>query len=229
MNSIVLPNYITTQPSTGKKITFRPFNIKEEKSLLLALQEGDINHTSAAIKNVLSVCTFGKLDPEKTPYYDMEYIFLQIRSKSVGEEVDLLGGCDCGTKNQTKFSIDLSQVVVEPKVDANQSIKIPDTEYTIKLNHPSIDDFVLLYESKGAASTEVLINCIQSIYTGEEIMDWDKTQITEFIESMTPKQQKGIAQFLKNMPMVKIPTKYTCVDCGKEHTSTLSGMSNFFL
>ena len=108
MNKIILPEYITKQPSTGNKITFRPFTVKEEKSLLLALQENDVNIVVNAIKSVVRVCTDNKLDVEKIPYYDMEYIFLQIRAKSIGETIDLIGSCDCSETAKTEFDVDIT-------------------------------------------------------------------------------------------------------------------------
>lgn len=229
MTKIVQPTYVATQPSTGDKVNFRPFTVKEEKALLLALQEDNMETMAAAIKSLISACTDEKIDPIKVPYYDLEFLFLQIRSKSVGELIDLVGSCDCSEEAKTQFSVDISTTLLEPTPAKKTDIRIVDTPYTVSVMHPHLDDFVKLYKSGGALATEVVTNCILSIYTDEEVMDWTYQEKLDFVESMTSKQQKDLAVFLKNMPMVKIPAKYNCISCGKEHDAPLSGISNFFL
>ena len=229
MTSIILPNYVTKLPSSGKKVKFRPFTVKEEKALLLAIQEVDSEVITEALKNVIRVCTFGEVDPEVVPYYDVEYLYLQIRGKSIGETVELLGSCECDEKIKTEFTADLTNVNVEPKPSGLATIKIPDTNYTIELSHPSLEDFTRRFTGSESSGIEVVANCIRSVYTDDEVKSWSKQEKLEFVESMTSRQQKDIAQFLKDMPMVKIPIKYTCRACGKNHESSLSGFSNFFL
>lgn len=229
MAKIILPTYLTNLPSTGKQIKFRPFTVKEEKSLLLALQEDDMPTVVEAIKSVIDVCTIGVVDPEKTPYYDIEFLFLQIRSKSIGEIIDLVGSCECVTTAKTQFSVDIASVYIEPKPSGNAKIRIPDTNYTVEFRHPSIDDFSKTFNKKEDHAVEVVANCIVSVYTEDEVIDWTKEEKMEFVESMTTKQQKGIAEYLKIMPMVKLPTKYTCESCGKPHESIMTGFENFFV
>lgn len=227
---IVLPTYSTKLPSTGKKVSFRPFTVREEKSILLALQEDSIDTLAEAIKNVVSVCTSGAVDPTKVPYYDIEYLFLQIRSKSVGETIEMTGHCDCGPKAKTDFVIDIADVVVEPNPTGTIKINIPDTKYIVEFRHPSIDNFTKSFEKvTDDDAAQVVSDCIVSVYTDDEIMNWSPEEKLEFVESMTTKQQTGLADYLKNMPMVKLPAKYKCSMCGKEHTHIFSGFENFFL
>lgn len=229
MAKIILPTYTTTQPSTGKIVKFRPFTVKEEKALLLALQEGKPEAISEAIKTVVSVCTDSAIDVLTTPYYDIEYIFLQVRAKSVGEIIDLVGSCECDPDAKTKFSVDIETTKIEPKPVGSIPIKIPDTNYTIKFRHPSIDDFIKTAEVSGENATEIVANCIVGVFTDDEVMDWSYEEKVEFVESMTTKQQKDIAEFLRNMPMVKLPAQYKCIKCGKDHTQDISGFANFFV
>lgn len=229
MSKIILPTYTTTQPSTGKTIKYRPFTVKEEKALLLALQDGNPANISEAIKTVVSVCTSEAIDVNTTPYYDIEYIFLQIRSKSVGEIIDLVGSCECDPEARTKFSVDIETVKIEPKPVGTIAIKIPDTNYTIQFRHPSIDDFIKTSEVSGENATEIVSNCIVGVFTDDEVMDWSYEEKLEFVESMTTKQQKDIAQFLRDMPMVKLPAQYKCIKCGKDHSQDISGFANFFV
>lgn len=228
-SKIVLPSYTTKLPSSGKSVQFRPFTVKEEKALLLALQEDSIETLALSIKNIVSVCTDGKVDPLTTPYYDIEYLFLQIRSKSIGEIVDLIGTCDCGLDKKTEFSVDIADVVVEPTPKGNITINIPDTQYSIEFRHPSIDDFVKTFNSGGEDAAQIVANCIIRVLTADEIMDWSTEEKLEFVESMTTRQQKDIASFLQNMPMVKLPTPYKCRHCNKDHAGSLSGFENFFV
>lgn len=229
MSKIIQPTYITKLPSTGEKVEFRPFTVKEEKALLLALQENNMETVGASIKNVISACTDGRIDPGQIPYYDTEFLFLQIRSKSVGEIIELVGSCECSEKSKTQFIVNIETTIVEPKPVRSISIKILDTPYTVQIQHPSIDDFMKLYESNGDVAAQVVANCIQQVMTDEEVMTWDFDAKLEFVDSMSPKQQKNIASYLKDMPMTKIPATYTCKMCSKVHNLPLSGISNFFL
>jgi hypothetical protein len=224
---IIQPTYITNQPSTGKKVSYRPFTVKEEKALLLALQEADIDTVSIAIGNVISACT--ELDPKKIPYYDVEYIFLQIRSKSISEVIDMVGGCTCDPNVKNEFTIDIADATVEPKPPKENTFKVDGTPYTVQLEHPTIFNFASLIKTDAEASFEVVASCITNVYNDEETLDWSLKEKTEFVESMTPKQQKEISGFLKNMPLVKLHSHYKCKSCGKDHNRTTTGFKNFFL
>lgn len=229
MSKIILPSYITKLPSSGTQVSFRPFTVKEEKSLLLALQENNIDVVTSAIKNVVLVCTDGSVNPSEVPYYDVEFLFLQIRSKSIGEVIDLVGSCECSEEAKTPFSVDIADAVVVPTPKGSVTLQIPDTNYSIVFRHPSIDDFSKSFNVTTDSTTEVVANCMSSIYTDEEVMNWTTAEKIEFVESMTPKQQKGVAEFLKDMPMVKLNATYTCMACGKNHSINLSGYENFFV
>lgn len=227
---IIQPTYTTKLPSSGKKINYRPFTVKEEKSLLLALQEDDLETVTEAIKNTVSVCTDEAVDVDSTPYYDIEYLFLQIRAKSVGEIIELVGSCSCSPTAKTEFGVDIANLKVEPKpTGATVVIAVPDTKYTLSVKHPSINDFVKTFTSGGETAVETVANCIVNVFTDDEVMSWNFQEKLEFVESMTTKQQKDIAKYLENMPMVKLESNYTCRSCGIKHEKVLSGFSNFFV
>lgn len=228
-SKIIQPTYTCKQPSTGKQILYRPFTVKEEKALLLALQENNIDVIINAIKNTINICTDGLVDTEKTPYYDIEYLFLQIRSKSVGEIIEMVGSCECDPKVKTEFSIDIANVYLDPVPSGTLKAHIPDTEYTIEFKHPGINDFAETFKTSGDNATTTVANCIVYVYNGDEVMTWNFKEKLEFIESMSSKQQKGVASFLSNMPMTKLPAKYTCKGCGKVHNDVISGFDNFFV
>lgn len=229
MAKIALPVYTRKLPSNGKEVKFRPFTVKEEKSLLLALQEADMPTLANAIGNLITACTDGSVDPEAIPYYDVEYLFLQIRSKSIGEIIDMVGKCDCNENTKTEFTVDIDTTQIDPTPSGNILLPIADTEYIIEFRHPSLSDFVRSVTSKGEDAEEIVANCIVRVFTESEVMNWSKQETLEFVESMTTKQQRGIAEFMKRMPMVKLPAPYTCKSCGKEHSNVLSGFENFFV
>jgi hypothetical protein len=231
MKQIILPTYTTKLPSTGKTVTFRPFTVREEKALLLALQENNLDTVAVAIKNTIEVCTSGVINPDNYPYYDVEYLFLQIRSKSVGEILNLSGSCDCNENSKTDFTVDISTVTVAPEPKESFKIKIPDIGYTVVMRHPSLSDFISAFKSvdEDDTGTETVAKCITQIYSEDEVFDWTLEEKIEFVESMSPKQQKDITAFLDEMPTVNLDVSYVCKHCGKEHKQIMSGFENFFI
>lgn len=230
MKKIILPTYTVNLPSTGKVVSFRPFTVKEEKALLLALQENNLDTVAAAIKNTIEVCTYGVVNPDVHPYYDLEFLFLHIRSKSVGEIVDLVGSCNCAPGAKTEFTVDVTKATVVPDPVDKLKFKIPETNYTVIMRHPSLSNFIeTIKNAEDADGISTVAKCIVSIYSEEEVFEYSEAEKIEFIESMMPKQQKQIAKFLDEMPMVKLDVSYTCKHCGKHHEQSMSGFENFFL
>lgn len=228
MTKIILPTYVVKLPSTGKTVSFRPFTVKEEKALLLALEENNIDSVAQTIKNTVSACTDGAVDVDKVAYYDVEFLFLHIRSKSVGEIVELIGKCECKENAKTDFSVDVTTAKVVGLVETNK-FRIPLTKYTVELRHPSLTDFVEAFKTDGATGIDTVSSCITSVYTDEEVYDWSDKEKHEFVESMSPLQQKDISKFLDSMPTVELDASYKCMHCGKEHKQILSGFENFFI
>lgn len=230
MQKIILPTYTVKLPSTDKTVSFRPFTVKEEKALLLALQENNLETVGVAIKNTIDACTFGVVNPDVHPYYDLEFLFLHIRSKSVSEIVDMIGSCSCKPGAKTEFAVDITKATVEPKPTDKLKIKIPESNFTVVLRHPSLADFIETIKSGSEADGAATVaRCITSIYSDDEMFDYSTEEKIEFIESMSPKQQKLIAKFLDEMPMVKLDVSFDCKHCGKHHDQIMSGFENFFL
>lgn len=227
MSKLTLPTYTTIQPSTGLTVEYRPFTVREEKSLLLALESGDMKNIGTAIKNCISTCTMGVLDPTKVPYYDVEWLFLQIRGKSVGEVIDLIGNCDCGER--TEFSVSVEDTKINPAPSKDNLIAVTDTIYSLKMQHPNLDGMIAQQTSGGEDSANVVADCILGVYTADEICDWSKTEREEFVLDMTPRMQKPVADFLRVMPQVQLDVGYTCKSCGKVHENIMSGFENFFV
>jgi len=227
--NIILPSYTATIPSTGKTVSYRPFTVKEEKSLLLALQEESLQTIANAIKSTVKACTYNAVDPDQFPYYDIESLFLDIRSKSVGEVIEMIGSCECSETAKTNFSVDIATKTLVPPIDTKAgTIIIPDSVYSIKIRHPTISDFVAATEPN-ADSSRTVANCIITVYSEDEVFDWTLEEKIEFVDSMTPKQQVEIVKFLDNMPMVNLDVSYTCSRCGKRHEEIITGFENFFV
>lgn len=220
--------YLTKLPSTGEQVKYRPFVVKEEKALLLALQEGDPFTVINSVKELVSTCTFGTVDPDKVAYFDLEYMFLMIRAKAVGETVDMIGFCECGAK--TPFVAEIESALVDGLSEIKNKIEIPDTDWGVEMRFATIDDIV--GEEDPETEKDAIgkaARMITSIWDQEEVFEYTLEEKVEFIESLTPKQQKPIAQFIAGSPAVKIPAVYKCKGCGKDHNTFVEGLENFFV
>lgn len=227
--TIIQPKYTINLPSDNKKIQYRPFVIKEEKALLLSLEEGNIDDIAGSIRNLLLACTDNEYDSNERPYYDSEYLFLKIRSKSIGEVIDLVGKCECDDSVKNEFVVDIDEDLrIDPPVKNHEPFSVPNTSMHLKFRHPSISNFLELNDKKDN-SNEILARCITEIYNNEEILEKTHSEKVDILENMTSLQQKDLKKFLAEMPMIKLDAKYKCKACGKHHHQILSGFENFFV
>jgi hypothetical protein len=230
MIKLVQPTYVLTLPSNGKKVKYRPFVVKEEKALLLAMQSDDSRAIIENIKNIVHECTFNEANPDKIPYYDLEYIFLMIRGKSVSEMVDLVGSCECGAK--TDFQVNVESAKVEG-MNQNSKFKIEGTDYFVEMVHPSINYFI--NDEKEDSEKEdsyytAAAQAIKQIYTDEEVFDeMSVKEKVDFLDNLTSKQQRPIAEFIKLMPKLVVNGQYDCIKCNKHHEVDVSGVERFFV
>lgn len=227
---LTVPTFELTLPSTGKKIKYRPFLVKEHK-ILLTMVEADASEIARIITELVDICTFQKLDINTLPYFDIEYIFLQLRAKSISEAVDITVTCDqCGTKTETVFSIDNIQV---QKVQGHSNkINLTD-EYGIELQYPFINDVLEIYASKDTSKiVDLIIRCIKGVYDNDnywEAKDQTREEIEEFVYSLTKQQFDKIEQFFVTAPKVVQPIEVKCSGCGAEIKTRLEGLKNFFV
>lgn len=227
---ISLPKYELVLPYSKKKINFRPFVVREEKLLLLAIQEEDNTKISIAIKEVLKNCSFG-LNIDSLAQIDAEYLFLQIRNKSMGEGIDAVSTCvHCGKKNF--MSLDLSKTeIVQPTLIIPDTIELsPNLWITMRL--PNIDDSYELAELTTAADiTKVVARCVVKLINGEKIVDPKDHPIEDMIEWLEGLQDYHftmITDYLTNVPTIKFEQEFNCIDCGKKNLILLEGMESFF-
>lgn len=219
-----LPRYVTTQPSTGKKVTFRPFTVKEEKYLLMTKQTGEYADLLATIANIIDSCFELGQEAKKLPIFDIEYFFLKLRSKSIGEIVEPTIVCPY-TDEKIKLSLNIDDI--QPVVKhTNFNIRLNEN-IIVNMKYPTLD---ILLKNSDADLYDVTLNCIESIETIDEKIensDISKKEFLEFIDLMTNEQFKKIIEFIKNVPTLEKEISYITSD-GVERKIKLKGIKDFF-
>jgi hypothetical protein len=236
---IATPTYELELPSTGKTIKYRPFLVKEEKVLILALESQDVKQITLAIKSVLKDCILTKgIKVEELPSFDIEYIFLNVRGKSVGEAIDLVVTCSDDGTTEVPVKVYVDEVKVQKDPDHTTEIRVDD-HIVIKMKYPSLDQFIknnFDFTTQESVSTieksfDIISSCIESIFTEDEAWaaaDVTKKELIEFIESMNADQFKKIEKFFETMP--KLSHTFTVVNPNTkvENEVTLEGLTSFF-
>ena len=236
---IATPTYELELPSTGKLIKYRPFLVKEEKVLILALESQDVKQITLAIKSVLKYCIITKgIKVEDLPSFDIEYIFLNVRGKSVGESIDLVVTCSDDGTTEVPVKVFVDEIRVQKDEEHSNEIRIDDN-IIIKMKYPSLEQFIknnFDFTTQESVSTieksfDIISSCIESIFTEEEAWaasDVTKKELIEFIESMNADQFKKIEKFFETMP--KLSHTFTVVNPNTkvENTVTLEGLTSFF-
>ena len=228
------PTYELEIPSTDEKIKFRPFLVKEEKILMMALETKDNAQIISAVKDIVSECTFNKLNISTMPMFDVEYIFLQIRSKSVGEVSKVQILCPDDKKTYTNVEIDLNEVKVQVEDEHTNKIELTDSMGMI-MTYPNIDSFSDngIQNINASNMLDVIGTCILQIYEdkGEKVYeakDQTKKELVEFIEQLNTKQFQDVQKFFDTMPRLKHTIKVKNPKTKKTSDVTLSGLNDFF-
>lgn len=234
---IDLPTYKLRLESLDKEVTFRPFVVKEEKILLMALESSDYQTSIDAIKQIINNCILEEIDVEMLPLFEIEYIFLNLRARSIGEIVSLEYICenvveDKKCKNKMKMEVDLLKIAFEHKKVENM-IQLS-KNVGIRLNFPTMNiSKTLLEKLEGAdAPIEILKECTDYIYDESQVYKLDEMQdgeFDEFINNLTTEQFKKIKKFFLDMPTLKHKADLVCGKCGKNHTVRLEGLLDFFV
>ena len=233
--TINTPTYELEVPSTGETIKYRPFLVKEEKILLIASESGKQTDIINAIKEIATACTFGKLKIGRMPMFDVEYIFLNIRAKSVGEVSELTLIAPDDNETRVVVEVDLSEVKVQETEGHTNKIELTD-EMGIYMQYPTVDTFGKSGMTEITASNmlEVISACIGQIYDkkGEEVweaQDSTKKELIEFIEQLSSKQFGNIQDFFDTMPKLKHTLTVKNPKTKVERDVVLSGLSDFFV
>ena len=233
---IATPTYELELPSTGKSIKYRPFLVKEEKVLVIALESEDNKQITNAIKAVLKSCVLTKgIKVETLPTFDIEYLFLNIRGKSVGEELDVTLICPDDGETEVSVQIDLDDIQIQKNDDHTNQVKL-DNSLMMELRYPSLDQFIknnfdFNETNQMDQSFALIASCIDKIYSDEEVWataDCTKKEVNEFLESMNSAQFKEIEKFFETMPKLKHDIKVTNPKTGVESDVVLEGLASFF-
>ena len=232
---LTIPTYELEVPSTDEKIKYRPFLVKEEKILLIALESGENEEIVQAVKTIVDECTFNKLNLGKLPIFDVEYIFLQIRAKSVGETTNLKLLCPDDRETYAKVEVNLTEVLVQVDEGHINKIELTD-EMGIIMQYPNIDSMVGVGIADINASNmlDIISTCIDSIYDkgGEEVhmaVDSTKKELVEFIEQLNTKQFAEVQKFFDTMPKLKHTVTVKNPKTEVESEVTLTGLNDFFV
>ena len=234
--TIVTPSYELELPSTGKKIKYRPFLVKEEKLLVLALETEDTNQISTAIKTVLKKCILSRgVKVENLPTFDIEFLFLNIRGKSVGEEVEVNLIAPDDEVTQVPVTIDIDDIKIQKSKEHNSKVKLDNT-LMMEMKYPSLDEFVKNnFDFDGDInmdqSFDLIASCIDKIYNEEEVWstaDCTKKEVKDFLEQMNSMQFKEIEKFFETMPKLSHSVTFTNPKTKVKSTVVLEGLSSFF-
>ena len=233
---ISTPTYELELPSTDQTIKYRPFLVKEEKLLVIALESEDTKQITTAIKTVIKNCIHTKdIKVETLPTFDIEYLFLNIRGKSVGEKVDVNIVCPDDNETNVSVSIDLDEIRIQKNEGHTNKIKVDD-KIMMEMKYPSLEQFIknnfdFNNENAMEQSFDLIASCIDKIYTDDDVWiaaDVTKKEITEFLDSMNSSQFKEIEKFFETMPKLSHKIKVTNPKTEVESEVTLEGLASFF-
>ena len=227
------PKYEMVIPSTKKKVRYRPFLVKEQKVLLLAYESKDRRGIVRSILDTIESCVEEKIDVYKLATFDVDYMFSQIRAKSVGEVVHLNIDCSkCEVKNEASLNLDKIEVDVKKQ---DMIVKLTDT-ISLKFKYPDYNYFIndnkfFTNESDIDSVLDIIISCLDSIQTNDEnlsIADEPREEVQRFIESLTADQFEKVKDFINTIPKLTHQIKFKCINCGEENTRIVEGLEDFF-
>ena len=233
---IATPSYSLEIPSLKKEIKYRPFLVKEEKILIIAMESEDSKQIADAVKNVISNCILTKgIKVEDLATFDIEYLFLNIRGKSVGETVEVLITCPDDGKTQIPISVNLDDIKINIDNSHQRDIKLDDT-LTLRMKYPSMKEFIKTNFSNDFNMSvddtfDLILSCIEQVYSEEEswsASDCTQKELSEFIEQLSSKQFKRVERFFSTMPKLSHTIKVKNPNTGVESEVLLEGLSSFF-
>ena len=225
------PKYSVEIPSTKETIEYRPFLVKEEKVLLIAQESNDQKQIIKAMKDIISACTFEKANVNRLTTYDVEYLFLQLRAKSVGETVKVKVKCE-ECDHLTTITIPLNDIkITEPEKKVDSTLQLNE-DIGITLRPFSIDDLSKVEAGTSANElTSTIALCIDTIFDKENVYDSkdsSKKELEEFVDSLHHQHIEKIQEFMLNQPKICYTVEWTCSECGHKNTKVLEGLQSFF-
>jgi len=232
---ISTPTYELELPSTGKKIKYRPFLVKEEKILIIAMESEDEKQITNAIKEVISSCIITRgVKVDQLSTFDIEYLFLNIRGKSVGEEVEVMVTCPDDGETQVPTVINLDDIQIQKGKNHSRDIKLDDN-LVLRMKYPSLEEFIKNNFSGEEVTVDntfdLIASCVEQVYSEEEswsAADCTKKELTQFLEQLSSKQFKEIETFFETMPKLSHTVTVTNPKTGVESDIVLEGLTAFF-
>ena len=233
---IATPSYELVIPSSKKKVKFRPFLVKEEKILILAMESQDNSQIASAVKDVISNCILSRgIKVDKLSTFDIEFLFLNIRGKSIGEDVEVMVTFPDDGKTQVPTRIMLDDIKIQISDEHSQDIKLDD-EYTLRMKYPSLDEFIKNnFNASGDINVDdtfdLISSCIEQVYSEEEswaASDCTKKELSQFVEQLNSSQFKEIEKFFDTMPKLSHTVKVINPNTKKENEVVLEGLQSFF-
>ena len=224
------PTYSLTLPSSGEKLEFRPFLVKEQKALLIAMESPEDNAMSETTLSVVQACLFDKVNVRELPKVDVDYIFIKLREKSVGENIELIVTCaDCGATQDYLFNI--NSIRVDRPESHSSKIEIsPDAGIIMRL--PTFSEVTDLMNNYNVSTIyKTMVKCIEQIYDAETVYltkDMKYEDVDAWVEELTQEQYDKLEEFYRTAPRIVSSLDYTCKKCNKQHHIELEGIEDFF-
>ena len=236
--TITTPTYELNLPSTGKKIKYRPFLVKEEKILILALETRDQNQITNAVKDVLKKCVITRgVKIDDLPTFDIEYLFLNIRAKSIGEDINMIVTCPDDRKTEVDVTVYVDEIKVIKSKEHVKDITL-DKDMTLRMKYPSLNQFIETnFDTEEESQTTVdktfqlIADCMDTVYTKEDAWDskdYSPNERLEFIEQLSSKQFKQVEKFFATMPKLSHTIEVTNPNTKKKSKIVLEGLADFF-
>jgi len=229
---VVAPTYELELPSNGKKIKYRPFLVKEEKVLLIAMDSGDDKQITQATVDVINACVTSRIKIEDLPSFDLEYVFLKIRAASVGEEITVNVVCLDDNKTKVQHTININDVEVFKPKGHTEKVMI-NKNVGVIMKYPKLDHFIE-FGVRGETDMDgldIIVGCIDQIFDGEDVTessDCTPKELKEFIESLTQRQFNKVSKFFETMPKLQHKFEVVNPNTKKSSTYTLEGLQSFF-
>ena len=236
--TITTPTYELNLPSTGKKIKYRPFLVKEEKILILALETRDQNQITNAVKDVLKKCVITRgIKIDDLPTFDIEYLFLNIRAKSIGEDINMIVTCPDDRETEGDVTVYVDEIKVIKSKEHVKDITL-DKDMTLRMKYPSLNQFIETnFDTEEESQTTVdktfqlIADCMDTVYTKEDAWDskdYSPNERLEFIEQLSSKQFKQVEKFFATMPKLSHTIEVTNPNTKKKSKIVLEGLADFF-
>ena len=224
--------YETTVPSTGRTVEYRPYLVKEEKILMIALESQNQNAVLRAVKDVIESCVFDDINVNNLAIFDVESLFISLRAKSVGEGVEVNVKCEeCDGENQHK--VDLEEIAIPEIKDQEKNIMLTG-DVGVTMRYPSFEDMENI-EGEGLQSVEgimnLISNCVDSVYDKDSVYkgsDQSENEMTEFVESLNSEQFQKLSDWFEGMPAISHTIKFDCISCKAHNEQELRGLQSFF-